>query len=443
MKRLRKSFTKHEIELLSKNSNVLHVSEKNITYSPTFKVASIQAYQQGKTPLDIFVDAGFPTEIIGRNTPKKCLHRWRNIYSEYGEDGLLYDRRGKASTGRSTKDALTLDEKLRCAEARIKMLEAENELLKKLEALERLTNKALTPSERFELIHQVLCKYKLHRVTRFLCQIAEVSRSGYYRWCNAEVQRQLRKTVDERDFQLINEHFEARNRKAGALDIKMRLERIDNVVMNHKKIRRIMHKFKLITSIRRANPYRKMAKATQEHKTCPNLLNRVFDQGEPEKVLLTDITYISYGNGKWAYLSCIKDGSTRQILAHYLSSSLGISLVQETIDRLMERFDGYVHPEAIFHSDQGMHYTNPNIQKQIAELGFQQSMSRKGNCWDNASMESFFGHLKDELDYKQCTNLEELRICVDEYITFYNSHRYQWTLNKMTPDEFRSHLIAA
>ncbi|WP_028595395.1 IS3 family transposase, partial [Paenibacillus assamensis] len=87
--------------------------------------------------------------------------------------------------------------------------------------------------------------------------------------------------------------------------------------------------------------------------------------------------------------------------------------------------------------------TNPNIQKQIAELGFQQSMSRKANCWDNASMESFFGHLKDELDYKQCTNLEELRICVDEYITFYNSHRYQWTLNKMTPDEFRSHLVAA
>ncbi|MGG4343795.1 IS3 family transposase, partial [Paenibacillus lautus] len=71
------------------------------------------------------------------------------------------------------------------------------------------------------------------------------------------------------------------------------------------------------------------------------------------------------------------------------------------------------------------------------------SMSRKGNCWDNASMETFFGHMKDELDYKNCTSLEELRVCVNEYITFYNSDRYQWTLKKMTPDEFRSHLIAA
>lgn len=109
----------------------------------------------------------------------------------------------------------------------------------------------------------------------------------------------------------------------------------------------------------------------------------------------------------------------------------------------MVRLDGNVHPEALFHSDQGMHYTHPNIRLLVREAGFQQSMSRKGNCWDNASMETFFSHMKDELDYKSCASLDELRARVDEYMEYYNSGRYQWTLKNMTPDEFRSHLLTA
>ena len=139
-----------------------------------------------------------------------------------------------------------------------------------------------------------------------------MSPSGYYRWCSAEEHRLLREAADERDFLFIKEHFEALKGKAGALVIKMRLVRLNGVVMNYKKIRRLMRKFKLVTVIRKANPYRKMAKATQEHRTCPNLLERQFDQGVPEKVLLTDITYLRYGTGQWSYLSCIKDGATKQ-----------------------------------------------------------------------------------------------------------------------------------
>jgi putative transposase len=231
--------------------------------------------------------------------------------------------------------------------------------------------------------------------------------------------------------------------KAGALVIKMQLEHEKDVVMNHKKIRRLMRKYGLATKIRRANPYRKMAKATQEHQTCPNLLKRKFDQGEPEKVLLTDITYLRYGHGQWAYLSCVKDGSTKQVLAHYLSSTLEMSLVERTLDRLLERLDGNIHPEAILHSDQGSHYTHPKFQLRVHQAGFRQSMSRRGNCWDNASMESFFGHLKDDLEYKDCQSLSELRARVDDYIEYYNTKRYQWTLKKMTPDEYRSHLLTA
>ncbi|WP_018674169.1 IS3 family transposase, partial [Brevibacillus laterosporus] len=79
----------------------------------------------------------------------------------------------------------------------------------------------------------------------------------------------------------------------------------------------------------------------------------------------------------------------------------------------------------------------------IKKAGFRQSMSRKGNCWDNASMETFFGHMKDDLEYKTCQTIQEWRDRVDSYIDYYNSERYQWSLKKMTPDEFRSHLLAA
>ncbi|WP_163853739.1 IS3 family transposase [Paenibacillus elgii] len=443
MRKIRTGFTETEIRLLESNPNVSRVSGRNISYAPAFKLAAVQANRAGVPPMEIFLKAGFSIELVGQRTPTESLYRWRETYAKYGEAGLLEERRGLGSTGRRSKTESSVEEKLQQAEARIRLLEAENELLKKLEALERRKSKELTPSERFQLIHQTIRKHDLRRLTRYLCQIAEVSASGYYRWCSAEESRQLLETADQYDFQLIREHFEALNRKAGALVIKMRLEKLNGIVMNHKKIRRIMRKFGLVATIRQTNPYRKMAKATQEHRTCPNLLERQFDQGEPEKVLLTDITYMRYGNGQWPYLSCVKDGATKQILAHYLSSTLELSLVERTMARLLKRLDGNIHPDAIFHSDQGVHYTHPKTRLLIAEAGFKQSMSRKGNCWDNASMETFFGHMKDELDYKDCKSLKELRLRVNEYVIHYNSERYQWTLKKMTPDEFRSHLLAA
>lgn len=105
--------------------------------------------------------------------------------------------------------------------------------------------------------------------------------------------------------------------------------------------------------------------------------------------------------------------------------------------------DGNVHPEAILHSDQGFHYTNPEYRRRIKKLGFIQSMSWKGNCWDNATMESFFGHLKDEIDTSSCQTLTQLREVIEDYIVYYNSYRYQWGLKKMAPEQYRCHLLSA
>ena len=95
----------------------------------------------------------------------------------------------------------------------------------------------------------------------------------------------------------------------------------------------------------------------------------------------------------------------------------------------------------ILHSDQGFHYTNPEYQKILKDNKIIQSMSRKGNCIDNAPMESFFGHFKDEVDYKNCKTFEELVEKIDEYIYYYNNKRYQWNKLKMAPVEYRNHLL--
>lgn len=213
--------------------------------------------------------------------------------------------------------------------------------------------------------------------------------------------------------------------------------------MNHKKIRRIKNEYGLITRIRRKNPYKAMARKTQEHRTCPNILNRKFDISTPYKVYSTDITYLFYGKGQKAYLSAVKDLATKEIVAHCLSKTMDMELVFNTLAKTVE-ITPISHLEFLMlHSDQGFHYTHPIFRKKLKDLKITQSMSRKGNCWDNAPIESFFGHLKDELDYSGCDTFEELEEKVNQYIYNYNNKRYQWNLKKMTPVQYRDHLLAA
>ncbi|WP_174735237.1 DDE-type integrase/transposase/recombinase, partial [Mesobacillus harenae] len=134
------------------------------------------------------------------------------------------------------------------------------------------------------------------------------------------------------------------------------------------------------------------------------------------KALLTDITYLYYGQGQKAYLSCVKDVATKEILAYYLSRSLQMDIVYQTLKKLEDALDGHFHPDAILHSDHGFHYTHPEFQKRVRELNITQSMSRKGNCWDNAPMESFFGHFKDLAEFKSCGTFNEIEVEVDRVI---------------------------
>jgi transposase len=130
-------FTEYQIKELEKNPNVLRVSERAISYNSDFKVKAVMEYKSGKIPSQIFIENGFNLEVIGKNQPKRCLQRWRETYEKSGELGLRSERRGKASSGRPSSKELSVEEKLKKAEAKIKFLEAENDFLKKLEELER------------------------------------------------------------------------------------------------------------------------------------------------------------------------------------------------------------------------------------------------------------------------------------------------------------------
>jgi transposase len=130
-------FTEYQIKELEKNQNVLRVSERAISYNSNFKIKAVLEYKSGKIPSQIFIENGFNLEVIGKNQPKRCLQRWRETYEKFGELGLQSERRGKASSGRPSSKELSVEEKLKKAEARIKLLEAENDFLKKLEELER------------------------------------------------------------------------------------------------------------------------------------------------------------------------------------------------------------------------------------------------------------------------------------------------------------------
>ena len=157
-----------------------------------------------------------------------------------------------------------------------------------------------------------------------LCRIANVSRSGYYRWAAAAESRARREAQDQNDFALILQAYNHRGYAKGARSIYMRLLHLETpVCMNLKKIRRIMNKYGLKCPIRKANPYRRMLKAMRTSHVAPNLLQREFREHGPRKILLTDITYLTYGSGQRAYMVTILDAYTKQLLA-YMASSIKI-----------------------------------------------------------------------------------------------------------------------
>jgi putative transposase len=290
----------------------------------------------------------------------------------------------------------------------------------------------------FEIIYNTIRLSNNSLSVKDLCSMANVSRSGYYAWVKAAPTRELLEQMDHEDFNLILVAYKMHGYTKGARGIYMALIHMDPpVIMNLKKIRRLMDKFHLSCPYRAPNPYKRMAKALKTSTVADNLLQREFECYGQRMVLLTDITYLPY-NGTFAYLSTILDAFTKQILSYVLSNSLEVDFVVETVNKLIEVHGISLHAETIVHSDQGCHYTSHSFINILYDKKLRQSMSRRGNCWDNAPQESFFGHMKDHIKAKlaECTEFAEVQIIISDYMDYYNNRRYQWHLAKLAPNEF-------
>ena len=260
-----------------------------------------------------------------------------------------------------------------------------------------------------------------------------LSRSSYYSILSND-NYGMKDKQDEIDFQHIKKVMDYKGFKKGSRTIYMMLPGMCGVHFGRAKILRLMKKYGCVCTVRKERPELKTSKENLENNRKPNLLKRRFRLARPNEILLTDVSYLKYSTNKTEYFSCIKDAVTGKIVNHVTSSSNDLNLAKATIDCLDST------ENTLFHSDQGILYFNDVFQNKLKELGYEQSMSRRGNCWDNSSQESYFGHMKDECDFSKCSTPEDMKKVVDEYIYYYNYERPQWSRNKMTPVDYENYL---
>jgi len=268
-----------------------------------------------------------------------------------------------------------------------------------------------------------------------LCRFLQISRSGYYQYLKRQGQER-NKELKER----MKAIYMKRHKKYGYRRIQGELER-EGLKVNHKKVLRLMQELGLKSIIRQKRTYQSTYQAAEaQGRVAANLLERDFHAQRPNQKWVTDVTQFRVGDQR-LYLSAIKDLCGKDIVAYHMSTRNDNELVLQTFAKAFE-----MHKDVtglIVHSDQGFQYTSHAYHDMLLKVGTRISMSRRGNCLDNAAMESFFSHLKAEALYPyDIRSVEEAQRRIEEYIRFYNEERIQIKLNKLTPVEYRRQLAA-
>lgn len=217
-----------------------------------------------------------------------------------------------------------------------------------------------------------------------------------------------------------------------------------DVTINHKKVARLKREYHIPTKIRTRRYAKPQQPKPTDHMIIPdNVINRDFSIPTPFRVTGTDVTYLWIPKlNRFAYLANVRDMATGEYLGWEISLSNDQALADAAIFAMVEQHSNHLNAETILHSDRGGTYTAAHFQTDIlARNNLVPSMSRKGNCIDNAPTESGHGHLKDWFDFRQCTSLADVREEVERVIHYFNEERPQWHRKKMTPVEYRNHLL--
>jgi len=250
-----------------------------------------------------------------------------------------------------------------------------------------------------------------------MCHFFGVSRSGYYDYV-----KRLDQPAHDADLaSIIREQQQKCDKTYGYRRMWKWLRKAKKIHRNPKTILRIMKEYELLSEIRRRRKWRQMGQQLHKYE---NLLNREFQTERPNHKWVTDISYIHTGQGV-LYLSVIRDLYDNSIVAHKTGTSQSVNLVLDTIRLAMQK-EKKVAAELQLHSDQGSQYTSQAYFDLTKEYGITPSMSRRGNCYDNAMAENFFSILKTECIYRhQAATFKEAKTLIDNYIYFYNNQRIQ------------------
>lgn len=278
------------------------------------------------------------------------------------------------------------------------------------------------------------------------CALLDIARDTYYQLPERKAARK------ERDQPLVLELRALAEQKKFKLGIRTltmaynRKHQSDNMVINHKKVERIKREYGIPTNIRRKRWKKPEQPKRGEYADIPkNIINRKFAVPTPFRFVGTDVTYLWCPKlGRFLYASVARDFATGEYLGWSLSLHNNQELVDATVHDIERRHGKEICTRLVYHMDRGGTYTPPHFLKGVLALrGITPSMSRKGNCIDNAPTESGHGHLKDWIDLAECSSFEEARDIVDSVIQYFNEERPQWRRKKMTPVEYRNHLLTA
>ena len=275
----------------------------------------------------------------------------------------------------------------------------------------------------------IRANHRLHSV-EMMCRLLEVSRSGYYAWLQKPVSNRAQEDV--RLLRLIRASFAASHGIYGSPRVFLDLREAGETCSKH-RVARLMR----VNKIRALHGYRRRSySATKPSALIPNLLQRNFTVAKPNSAWVTDITYIRTWQG-WLYLAVVMDLFSRKIVGWSTKSTIGRELVIEAVLMAVRRR----RPRrTVIHSDQGSQYGSDDWRRFCRTNHLEPSMSRRGNCWDNAVAESFFGSLKKERIKKRIYKNREIALAdVSDYIeSFYNRTRRHSHVGGVSPEEFEA-----
>lgn len=273
------------------------------------------------------------------------------------------------------------------------------------------------------------------------CVILGLSRDTYYQHPKRLTKRQ---TKDLEVVEQLRAIALAKKFKLGIQTLTMAYTRQHHKSINHKKVARLKREYNIPTKIRTKRYARPQQPKSTPNMIIPeNIINRQFQVETPYHFTGTDVTYLWIPKlCRFTYLANVRDMATGEYLGWDVSFHNDQALADGAVLDMGIRHQRL--PGLILHSDRGGTYTSPHFQNKILSArGITPSMSRKGNCIDNAPTESGHGHLKDWFELEHCSTLEEIKREVDRVIHYFNEERPQWHRKKMTPVEYRDHLLSS